>query len=180
MAGPGLCPWAGWIKSFGCPWRAHMKAKWRWHDVFGFANACAWIVMLLLLFTTTIAEKEKQAMLVSGAALVVLIVFAVAFVFLKSKGKLEDNRYRLFAALSSGIYTLFIISLFVPTEHEALKAHVGTSKVSGVPERLDAGKQAGSKTLQKISRKLKTDSLTLTVYDICIGKYKHQVHRTVR
>jgi len=154
-----------------------MKLKWRWHNIFALVNSIIWIVFLLLLLTTSIAEREKQAVIVSGAALLVLIFLTVLFILFKVKGKLESKRYNIFAITLSVIYSLFIISLFLPTEHEKLRDSVGTSKVSGIPKRLSAEKQAGAKTLKNISQKFKSDSLTLTIYDICIGKYQHKIYR---
>lgn len=153
------------------------NGKWRWIDVFGVINLCVWTILVLLLLTTTITEKEKQAVIVSGGAFAALLLSTGLFVSLKVKGKLESKKYQRLAMISSAIYSIFIVSLFIPTQHEKLKDRVGTSAVAGVPDRLDPGKNPGAETIQKIGQGLQTESLTLSIYDICIGKYKHQVHR---
>lgn len=154
-----------------------MKGKWRWFDIFGLINLCIWIVFVLLLLATTITEKEKQAVIVSGSTFGALIIITGLFVLLKVKGRLESKGYTCFAVVSTVVYSLFIASLFVPTQHEKLKEKVGTSVVEGVPDRLDPAKNPGAQTLKKIARGFQSDSLTLTIYDICIGKYKHQILR---
>lgn len=154
-----------------------MKFKWRWYNIFALINSIIWIVFIFLLMTTSISEKEKQAVLISGITLLALLFITLLFIFLKVKGKLENRRFVVFSVSASVVYSLFIVSLFIPTEHEVLKDSVGTSEVSGIPKRLDAEKQAGAEAIKKMTRNFRSDSLSLTVYDICSGKYQSQINR---
>ena len=154
-----------------------MKCKWHWHNIYLLINFLTWLALFILFITTAVSEKEKQATIISGIALLVVLCITCLFIYLKIKGKLESRRFNIFSLTVSVIYTLFIISLFVPTEHEVLKDSVGTSEVLGIPERLNAEKQAGGETIKKLSKNFHSDSLTLTVYDICIGKYQHKINR---
>ena len=98
-----------------------MNKKWRWFDLFALINSLIWISILILLFVTSITEKENQATIISGIALLILTAAAITFLTLRYRSKLDSKSFRIFATIASVIYALFIISLFIPTEHENLK-----------------------------------------------------------
>lgn len=140
-------------------------------------NLLIWVCLITLLAATALSENENRASLVSVITAIILILITLVYIYLKLKGRLESNKFKRISILSSLLYSVFILSLFIPTEHEELKDKVGTLQVAGIPNRLHADEQAGSKTLNRLEEELKTDTLTLTVYDICIGKYQHKINR---
>src|ERR1035437_4632036 len=103
-----------------------MKFKWRWHNIFALINSIMCMVFIFLVLSTTISKKKKKATIISGITLLILLFFTILFIFLKFKGELESRRFNIFSISASLVYSIFIISLFIPTGHEVLKDSVGT------------------------------------------------------
>jgi len=157
-----------------------MNKRWRWYEICGLLYYAAALTFLVIFISTSLAERETRALTAGLIVFSILLIFFIFIICKKRKGKFEGQQAQTVFKYVSGFIVLFTIILFIPTEYsdyEEFEDHVGTAKLVGKQKRYDARKQPGNEELKKMSTMIKEDVLTLTVYDICVGKISHKIHR---
>jgi epoxyqueuosine reductase len=155
-----------------------MKVKWRWYEIYGLTAGILVFGLLVMFAGTSLAEKETQALLIGLAATLGVGSAGVVMTVAKRRGKLEHPQAQRVLVWSLGVLTAFVVVLFIPTSGETQAPRkCGTCQIPGDHKATDARKQAGGALLSKLSTTVKNDVLTLTIYDICIGKVSHKVNR---
>ena len=154
-----------------------MKTKWRWHEIYGLFVGFTVTIFLFVFVATSFAEKQIQALVAGSTVFVALLAILIIFVSLKVKGTLEGLMTQRLILGSLALFTFFVVLLFVPTQRDSDSQSCGTTEISEEQDRYDARDQPGSDLYVKMSQSVHTDVLTLTIYDICVGKISYKVHR---
>ena len=154
-----------------------MKYRWQWYEWYAlFALGCI-DLLLFILATTLFAEKMQQGIIVGASAFAMMGMVTWAFICFKRKGRLESRGAQRGIQAVSAILTVFVALLFVPTSKPTGSTEFGSTEIKGRQGRYDARQQPGSDLYVKMSQAVSGDELTLTIYDICVGKISHKVHR---
>lgn len=154
-----------------------MKFRWKWYEVYALLMLICMDGLLFVFTTTLFAEKLQKGLLISGAALTIMAMSTWVFIRAKCSGRFENTLSRLSIQTGLALLTLFIALLFVPTTKQTGSAEYGSTEIKGKQERYDAREQPGSDLYVKMSQAVTGDVLTLTIYDICVGKISHRVER---
>ncbi|MBW1735269.1 MAG: reductive dehalogenase [Deltaproteobacteria bacterium] len=134
-------------------------------------------VFLFLLAATTFTEKQMQGVVVSLSALIATLLILALFLHFRSRGRLEGIMARRCIQGALGLLVLFVILMLVPTQRTIESEACGTTEIVGNQGRYDSREQPGAELYVKMSGSVQDDVLTLTIYDICVGKLSHRVHR---
>ena len=158
--------------------KENRKYRFRWYEIYGLILGIIMSILTFLLAVTSIAEKESRALVVSLLFLLVLALCGVLFMLFKRSGRLEGRNFQKGLKIALTITTVFIIALFIPTTwSQTSKKSCGSTEITGIQQKNDARNQAGNDLLLKMKGTVPDDRITLTIYDICIGVFSHQVHR---
>lgn len=134
-------------------------------------------LFLLLFSAISLAEQERRAALLGFSLFLIMCAGAVFLVGLKRRGALESAKARRTMIWTLAGITLSIAVLFIPTKYYTPKRSCGTTEVVGEQARYDTRRQPGAGLFVKSNKTVSSDVLTLTVYDICVGKISHRIHR---
>lgn len=154
-----------------------MKIKMRWYEIYGTLLWLAATVLSLLFSLISLAEREIRAAMFGFGLFLMLGAGIVVIINLKRRGRLESAPARRTVLASVIIITLFIAIMFIPTAYYTPQKSCGTTVIVGKQARYDTRKQPGAKLFLKANTMAAGDVLTLTVYDICVGKISHTIHR---
>ena len=154
-----------------------MKANVRWYEISGGILMLALDVCMLLFSAISLAEREMQAAMFSFGVFLLLCIATITITRLKRNGRLEGARAQRAIKVFQGVFVFFTAILFIPTEYYTPKKSCGTTELAGEQARYDSRKQPGAKLFVKTNKSMNSDQLTLTVYDICVGKISHKIFR---
>lgn len=154
-----------------------MKTNLRWYEISGGILLIAVTVCMLLFSAISLAEGEMRAAMFSFGVFLLLCVAIIIIINLKRRGALESVKAQRTVKAALGIITFFIAILFIPTDYYTPKKSCGTTELAGQQARYDSRKQPGAKLFVQANKTVNSDELTLTVYDICVGKISHKIRR---
>ncbi|SDT84340.1 reductive dehalogenase [Desulfobacula phenolica] len=154
-----------------------MKSGWKWFEISSLLFLITLDALLFVLSTILFSEKMGRGLIISLSAFIFMSGVTFFFVKLKSKGCFESKKAKkqIIAALcAAGLFTL---ALFVPTEQSSRSDVLGSTDIKGEQQRYDAREQPGAELYTDMNDAVPTDQLTLSIYDICVGKVSYKVHR---
>lgn len=154
-----------------------MKVNLRWYEISGCILWLAITVCMLLYSAISLTEREAQAAMLSFGLFLLMCAGAIMLSNLRRRGALESAKAQRNIKLILAIITFFIAVLFIPTKYYTPEKSCGTTELVGAQARYDSRKQPGAKLFVKANKTVNTDELTLTVYDICVGKISHKIRR---
>lgn len=149
--------------------------KWCWYDVVWLALLCSVLGLAVLTAIAALGEHEYRALWISAGAAILLIVAVASGIVCKQRGLLEGVNAR--RARLGGLIAiaLFANSLLVRSDYSVGSKDIRTHSVGH--QEYDATNQAGNEVLEKLERTVDADTLTLSIYDVCVGKLSQKVHR---
>lgn len=154
-----------------------MKSGWKWFEILSLLFLVALDMVLFVLVSILFSERMGRGMLISSGALAAALGFTVTFVRLKRRGRFETLRAKKIILCSLGAVLVFTTALFIPTQRSTGSPDFGSTEIKGDQQRLDSRQQAGSKLYARMDDAVPSDQLTLSIYDICVGKVSYRIHR---
>ena len=154
-----------------------MTFKWKWHEAAALLVLTAVWVLLLILTTTLFAERMAKGTIIGAVMLLAVTLAVISFCLARKKGLFQSLRAgRITKGLLAAV-AVFCALLFVPTQKTTGSPEFGSTTVQPRRPRYDARRQPGADLYVKMRDAVTKDALTLTIYDICVGKVSHRVLR---
>ncbi|SDT84275.1 reductive dehalogenase [Desulfobacula phenolica] len=154
-----------------------MKPGWKWFELTSFLCLITIDGLLLVLTTILFSEKMSKGVIISSIALISMTGVTYGFIRLKQRGAFESKKIQKIMITGLGLFSIFILALFIPTQKSTGSNSFGSTQIKAKQDRYDARQQPGSELYADMSMALPSDQLTLSIYDICVGKVSHKINR---
>lgn len=149
--------------------------RWEWTDIFVLILGFSGSALLFYYSAVSLAEREMRALALLFGLFLLWSAGLFIFIRYKRKGLLDGAGARRILAGIPVAFGLIIVLLLLPTASKPVADGSGRQEIAN--GRYDARKQPGAGLFVKPVRNNADDVLTLTVYDICVGRISHRVHR---
>ncbi len=155
-----------------------MHPRWKWYHLY---TLLILVILAGLDFTmsaTLLAEKVYRGLAITLAVFGLLALSIFSFVQAVRSGRLQSRAAHYSLQAGALLTTIFIVLLFVPTGDPTGSTEFGSTEVTHQQRpRYDARQQPGADLYVAMEAAVPNDQLTLTIYDICVGKLTHRIHR---
>ncbi|HPV98432.1 MAG TPA: 4Fe-4S dicluster domain-containing protein [Spirochaetota bacterium] len=149
--------------------------RWRWSELFVLVAGLLVGAFLFYYSGISLAEHETRAVTFLFGLFLLWSVGLFIFIKSKRKGRFEGTKAQRILAAVPVCCGLFAALLLLPTASKPVVDDPKEQKARHA--RYDARKQPGGGFFVKPIQDKAGDVLTLTIYDICVGRISHRIHR---
>jgi reductive dehalogenase len=155
-----------------------MHPRWKWYHLYTLLILVILAVLDFTMSATLLAEKVYRGLAITLAVFGLLALSIFSFVQAVRSGRLQSRAAHYSLQAGALLTTIFIVLLFVPTGDPTGSTEFGSTEVTHQQRpRYDARQQPGADLYVAMEAAVPNDQLTLTIYDICVGKVTHRIHR---